>query len=100
MIKYFEIFYKNKHPYFNTYVHGLTSLSNLLNNTHLSSYDYGLDENRFARKEDALNWFDEFYLMVEKDVKQYNEDHPKGPQKLNPLPTQIYVIEQYNLINE
>jgi hypothetical protein len=94
MTRVFEIFYKNPHPYFNSYVHGLTSLSNLLNNTHLSAYEL---ENKFESKEDALWSYEQFYNMVEADVKEYNESHPKSPQKLNPLKKEIYVIESYTI---
>jgi hypothetical protein len=96
MIRYFEIFYKNPHPFYgNSYVYGLTSLSNLLNHTHLYFYEA---ENRFMSRQEALEWYDKFYRIVDKDVKEYNEQHPDGPQRLNPLPLELYVIENYHLI--
>jgi hypothetical protein len=96
MIQYFEIFYKNPHPFYgNAYLYGLTSLSNLLDHTHLYFYEI---ENRFISRQEALEWYHKFYRIVEKDVTEYNAKHPDGPQKLNPLPTQIYVIENYHLI--
>jgi hypothetical protein len=66
-----------------------------LNHTYLYYYEA---ENRFITKEEALEWYDKFYRIVEDDIKEYNEQHPKSPQKLNPLPTEIYVIEDYHLI--
>ena len=100
MIKTYEIFYKNPHPFYgNSYVHGLTSLNNILLNTHLVSYkDEWLVPNQFRSHEEALEWFEEFSERVKKDITKYNEEHRNGPQKLNPLPKDIYIIESYHLI--
>jgi hypothetical protein len=90
---------KTPHPYFNSYVYGLTSLSNLLRNTHLKSYDYGLNDNRFDSRDEALKWYNIFFRRVDKDVQEYNKQQEKdGHLRLNPLPQEIYVIESYHLI--